>query len=190
MATPPTSPSGGGGSTPDPKKIQQLADLLEKVDGYSASTARSMANAAAQAGVLDAELTKVAKRQQDLNKGFQSLVDSIKDSVKEITKLNTESGKINNSFNELDSIASRVLRSKKDIKNASSEELKNIQKTTEYKKFHADCMKTVAPYVFPIKKYFGKDKISNTRMINPIAIPIICSFVIFILIIVLVERLF
>ena len=129
MATPPTSPSGGGGSTPDPKKIQQLADLLEKVDGYSASTARSMANAAAQAGVLDAELTKVAKRQQDLNKGFQSLVDSIKDSVKEITKLNTESGKINNSFNELDSIASRVLRSKKDIKNASSEELKNIQKS-------------------------------------------------------------
>ena len=129
MATPPTSPSGGGGSTPDPKKIQQLADLLEKVDGYSASTARSMANAAAQVGVLDAELTKVAKRQQDLNKGFQSLVDSIKDSVKEITKLNTESGKINNSFNELDSIASRVLRSKKDIKNASSEELKNIQKS-------------------------------------------------------------
>jgi myosin heavy subunit len=129
MATPPASPSGGGGSTPDPRKIQQLADLLERVDGYSASTARSMANAAAQAGVLDDELTKVAKRQQDLNKGFQSLVDSIKDSVKEITKLNTESGKINNSFNELDSLASKVLRSKKDIKNTSSEELKNIQKS-------------------------------------------------------------
>ena len=126
--TPPASPSGGG-STPDPKKIQQLADLLEKVDGYSASTAKSMANAAAQAGVLDKELTKVTKRQQDLNKGFQSLVDSIKDSVKEITKLNTESGKINNSFNELDSLASKVLRSKKDIKNASSEELKNINKS-------------------------------------------------------------
>ena len=129
--TPPASPSGGG-STPDPRKIQQLADLLERVDGYSASTARSMANAAAQAGILDDELAKVLKRQQDLNKGFQSLVDSIKDSVKELTKLNTESGKITNSFNELDSIASRVLRSKKDIKNASSEELKNIgQSITE-----------------------------------------------------------
>jgi myosin heavy subunit len=129
MATPPVSPPGGGGSTPDPRKIQQLADLLERVDGYSASTARSMANAAAQAGVLDDELTKVAKRQQDLNKGFQSIVTSLKDSVKELNKLNTSSGQVTNSFNELDSLASKVLRSKKDIKNASSEELKNIQKS-------------------------------------------------------------
>lgn len=36
--------------------------------------------------------------------------------------------------------------------------IKNMQKTAAYKKFHADCMKTVAPYVFPIKKYFGKDR--------------------------------
>jgi hypothetical protein len=28
----------------------------------------------------------------------------------------------------------------------------------EYKKFHAECMKSVAPYVFPMKKYFGKDR--------------------------------
>jgi len=42
--------------------------------------------------------------------------------------------------------------------NAFLEKIKSIQKTAEYKKFHADCMKTVAPYVFPIKKYFGNDR--------------------------------
>jgi len=38
------------------------------------------------------------------------------------------------------------------------DKLQNMQKTAEYKKFHTDCMKTIAPYVFPIKQYFGKDK--------------------------------
>jgi len=38
------------------------------------------------------------------------------------------------------------------------DKIKSMQKTAEYKKFHADCMKTIAPYVFPIKKYFGKDR--------------------------------
>jgi hypothetical protein len=33
-----------------------------------------------------------------------------------------------------------------------------MQKTAEYKKFHEDCMNTVAQYVFPMKKYFGKDR--------------------------------
>jgi hypothetical protein len=42
--------------------------------------------------------------------------------------------------------------------NAFLDKLHNFQKTAEYKKFHADCMKTVAPYVFPMKKYFGKDR--------------------------------
>lgn len=42
--------------------------------------------------------------------------------------------------------------------NGFLDKIKSIQKTAEYKKFHADCMKTVAPYVFPIKKYFGKDR--------------------------------
>ena len=42
--------------------------------------------------------------------------------------------------------------------NAFLDKIKSIQKTAEYKKFHADCMKTVAPYVFPMKKYFGKDR--------------------------------
>jgi len=42
--------------------------------------------------------------------------------------------------------------------NAFLDKLHNMQKTAEYKKFHADCMNTVAPYVFPIKKYFGKDR--------------------------------
>ena len=42
--------------------------------------------------------------------------------------------------------------------NAFLDKLHNIQKTAEYKKFHADCMKTVVPYVFPMKKYFGKDR--------------------------------
>ena len=42
--------------------------------------------------------------------------------------------------------------------NAFLDKIKSIQKTTEYKKFHADCMKTVAPYVFPMKKYFGNDR--------------------------------
>jgi hypothetical protein len=42
--------------------------------------------------------------------------------------------------------------------NAFIDKIKSMQKTAEYKKFHADCMNTVAPYVFPIKKYFGKDR--------------------------------
>jgi hypothetical protein len=42
--------------------------------------------------------------------------------------------------------------------NSFLDKIKNMQKTAAYKKFHADCMKTVAPYVFPMKKYFGKDK--------------------------------
>ena len=42
--------------------------------------------------------------------------------------------------------------------NAFLEKIKSMQKTAEYKKFHADCMKTVAPYVFPMKKYFGNDR--------------------------------
>jgi hypothetical protein len=42
--------------------------------------------------------------------------------------------------------------------NSFLDKIKSIQKTTEYKKFHADCMKTVEPYVFPMKKYFGKDR--------------------------------
>jgi hypothetical protein len=42
--------------------------------------------------------------------------------------------------------------------NAFLNKLHNMQKTAEYKKFHANCMKTVAPYVFPMKKYFGYDK--------------------------------
>jgi len=42
--------------------------------------------------------------------------------------------------------------------NAFLDKIKSIQKTAEYKKFHADCMKTVAPYVFPMKKYFGNDR--------------------------------
>jgi hypothetical protein len=42
--------------------------------------------------------------------------------------------------------------------NAFLDKIKSIQKTEGYKKFHDDCMKTVAPYVFPMKKYFGNDK--------------------------------
>jgi hypothetical protein len=42
--------------------------------------------------------------------------------------------------------------------NSFIDKLHNIQKTAEFKKFHSDCMKTIAPYVFPIKQYFGKDK--------------------------------
>ena len=42
--------------------------------------------------------------------------------------------------------------------NAFLDKIKSMQKTAEYKKFHAECMNTVAPYVFPIKKYFGNDR--------------------------------
>ena len=42
--------------------------------------------------------------------------------------------------------------------NAFLDKIKSMQKTAEYKKFHAECMKSVAPYVFPMKKYFGKDR--------------------------------
>ena len=42
--------------------------------------------------------------------------------------------------------------------NSFLDKIKSMQKTAEYKKFHADCMKTVAPYVFPIKEYFGKER--------------------------------
>jgi hypothetical protein len=42
--------------------------------------------------------------------------------------------------------------------NAFLDKIKSIQKTVEYKKFHAECMNTVAPYVFPMKKYFGNDR--------------------------------
>jgi hypothetical protein len=42
--------------------------------------------------------------------------------------------------------------------NAFLDKIKSMQKTSEYNKFHTDCMKSVAPYVFPMKKYFGKDR--------------------------------
>jgi hypothetical protein len=42
--------------------------------------------------------------------------------------------------------------------NAFLDKIKNMQKTAEYKKFHVDCMNTIAPYVFPMKQYFGKDR--------------------------------
>ena len=42
--------------------------------------------------------------------------------------------------------------------NAFLDKIKSMQKTPEYNKFHAECMKTVAPYIFPMKKYFGNDR--------------------------------
>lgn len=42
--------------------------------------------------------------------------------------------------------------------NSFKDKLNIIQKTVEYMKFHAYCMKTIAPYVFPMKKYFGKSR--------------------------------
>ena len=67
-----------------------------------------------------------------------------------------------NYFNKLKKIDPKYLPTiEKEIDllfNAFLDKIKSIQKMAEYKKFHAECMKSVAPYVFPMKKYFGNDK--------------------------------
>jgi hypothetical protein len=85
----------------------------------------------------------------------------IKDARKNLTRDNLEKC-IENYFNKLKKNDPKYLPTiEKEFDllfNAFLEKIKGMQKTAEYKKFHADCMKTVAPYVFPMKKYFGKDK--------------------------------
>ena len=85
----------------------------------------------------------------------------MKDSGKNIKKNNIGKS-IENYFNKLKKNDPKYLPTiKKEFDllfNAFLEKIKSIQKTAEYKKFHADCMKTVAPYVFPMKKYFGKNR--------------------------------
>ena len=85
----------------------------------------------------------------------------IKDVGKNITRDNYEKY-METYFNKLKKNDPKYLPTMKKefdlLFNAFLDKLHNMQKTTEYKKFHADCMKTVAPYVFPMKKYFGKDR--------------------------------
>ena len=85
----------------------------------------------------------------------------IKDAGKNLTRDNFEKS-MKNYFNKLKKNDPKYLPTiEKEFDllfNAFLEKIKSMQKTAEYKKFHAECMKTVAPYVFPMKKYFGKDK--------------------------------
>ena len=85
----------------------------------------------------------------------------IKDAGKNLTRDNLEKC-IDNYFNKLKKNDPKYLPTiEKEFDllfNAFLDKIKSIQKTAEYKKFHADCMKTVVPYVFPMKKYFGKDR--------------------------------
>lgn len=85
----------------------------------------------------------------------------IKDAGKNVTKDNFEKY-LETYFNKLKKNDPKYLPTmEKDFDllfNSFLNKIKNMQKTAEYKKFHADCMKTVAPYVFPIKKYFGNDR--------------------------------
>ena len=85
----------------------------------------------------------------------------IKDAGKNLTRDNFEKS-IETYFNKLKKNDPKYLPTMEKefdlLFNAFLDKIKSIQKTAEYKKFHAECMKTVAPYVFPMKKYFGKDK--------------------------------
>ena len=85
----------------------------------------------------------------------------IKDSGKNLTRDNLEKC-METYFNKLKKKEPKYLPTiEKEFDllfNAFLDKIKIMQKTEEYKKFHADCMKTIAPYVFPIKKYFGNDK--------------------------------
>jgi hypothetical protein len=85
----------------------------------------------------------------------------IKNSGKVLTRKNLEKT-IENYFNKLKKNDPKYLPTiEKEfdlVFNSFLDKIKSIQKTTEYKKFHADCIKSVAPYVFPMKKYFGKDR--------------------------------
>jgi len=85
----------------------------------------------------------------------------IKDSGKNIKKNNLEKS-MESYFNKLkknDPNYLPTIEKEFDLLfNAFLDKLDNMQKTAEYKKFYMDCMKTVTPYVFPIKKYFGKDR--------------------------------
>ena len=41
--------------------------------------------------------------------------------------------------------------------NAFLQKIHKFQKTNEYKKFHNHCFKTIQPFKFPLKQYFGKN---------------------------------
>ena len=86
---------------------------------------------------------------------------TLKDAGKDITRDNFEKC-MENYFNKLKKIDPKYLPTiEKEFDllfNAFLDKIKSIQKMAEYKKFHAECMKSVAPYIFPIKKYFGNDK--------------------------------
>jgi hypothetical protein len=91
-----------------------------------------------------------------------NIIDSvIKDAGKNLTRDNYEKS-MDNYFNKLKKNDPKYLPTMEKefdlLFNAFLDKIKSIQKTAEYKKFHAECMKTVAPYVFPMKKYFGKDR--------------------------------
>lgn len=85
----------------------------------------------------------------------------IKDAGKNLTRDNLEKS-INIYFNKLNKNDPKYLPTiEKEFNllfNAFLDKIKNIQKTAVYKKFCAECMKTVAPYFFPIKEYFGKER--------------------------------
>ena len=85
----------------------------------------------------------------------------IKDAGKNLTRDNLEKS-IDMYFNKLKKNDPKYLPTiEKEFNllfNAFLEKIKSIQKMAVYKKFHADCMKTVTPYVFPIKEYFGKER--------------------------------
>jgi hypothetical protein len=86
---------------------------------------------------------------------------AIQDAGKNITRDNFERC-IETYFNKLKkNDAKYLLTMEKEFNllfNAFLDKIKSIQKTNEYNKFHAECIKTIAPYVFPMKKYFGKDR--------------------------------
>ena len=93
----------------------------------------------------------------------------IKDAGKNITRDNYEKC-METYFNKLKKNDPKYLLTMKKefdlLFNAFLDKLHNMQKTAEYKKYHADCMKTVAPYVFPMKKYFGKDRNIQYKCFN------------------------
>jgi len=93
----------------------------------------------------------------------------IKDSVKNLTRDNIEKS-MESYFNKLKKNDPKYLPTIKkefDLEfNSFLDKLHNIQKMAEYNKFHTNCIKTVAPYVFPMKKYFGKDKNIQYKCFN------------------------
>jgi hypothetical protein len=107
----------------DPKIVQQLIDLYQKVDRLTRSQAENMARISAEAGNTTKQINRLQSELISTENSFSSIAGILKSSVQEFSKYNTTASNTKKSFSSLQSISSKLLSDQSGFSRLSEKEL-------------------------------------------------------------------